>query len=44
MSVEDFEDLRAALDKKDPMRVLWFDDDPFCTAAKSECIQRAFNY
>ena len=34
---------RAALDAKGPMQVLRFEGDPLCTAAKSECIKRAFN-
>ena len=43
MSSEDVADVRHALDKKGPMQVLRFEDDPLCTSAKSECIQKAFN-
>ena len=38
MSPADIEQSRQALDSKGPMRLLRFDNDPLCTAAKSACI------
>ena len=43
MSPADIEQSRQALDSKGPMRLLRFDNDPLCTAAKSACIHKAFN-
>ena len=43
MTPEEVEHSRAALDAKGPGQVLRFEGDPLCTAAKSECIKRAFN-
>jgi hypothetical protein len=43
MSAEEVTDIRNALDQKGSMRVLRFEDDPLCTAEKSECIHKAFN-
>ena len=43
MSPADISQSRQALDTKGPMRVLRFENDPLCTAKKSECIHRTFN-
>ena len=43
MSPADINQSRQALDSKGPMRLLRFENDPLCTAAKSACIHRAFN-
>jgi len=43
MSPADISQSRQALDSKGPMRVLRFENDPLCTAQKSECIHRSFN-
>ena len=43
MSAADISDIRDALDRKGPMRVLRFEDDPLCTQVKSEGINKAFN-
>ena len=43
MSPADIEQSRQALDSKGPMRLLRFDNDPLCTAAKSACLHKAFN-
>lgn len=43
MSPADINQSRQALDSKGPMRLLRFENDPLCTAAKSACIHQAFN-
>lgn len=43
MSPAEISQSRQALDAKGPMQVLRFENDPLCTAKKSECIHRTFN-